>query len=219
MKSSHANMLIYLKGTRSTELNNLIDFLYNGEAFIPQEELKVFLETGREFKVKGLQCVLTGVGEIVPEDTKHHKTTYEYSTNEDDLDHKSISDQRLLFASSNDAQGGNLVKLDEDQFQLNRNELRTFDFQIEQMIEKNESAWKCKVCGKTNERNTALRKHVEIHIDGMTLACHICNKTFSNRPNLTSHISKYHSGMFSCDICEKSAMNRVAYNRHKRTNH
>ena len=98
MKSSLPNMLIYLMGTRSTELNNLIDFLYNGEAFIPQEDLEVFLETGREFKVKGLQCVLTGVGEnvgeIVPEDTKHHKTADEYSTNEDDLHHKSISDQR-----------------------------------------------------------------------------------------------------------------------------
>ena len=52
-KSDHTNMLIYLKGISNADLDNVIDFLYNGEAFITQEELKMFLDTAQELQVKG----------------------------------------------------------------------------------------------------------------------------------------------------------------------
>ena len=48
MKSNHNNMLIYLKGISSAQLEPIIDFMYRGEAFITQDELKQFLETGKE---------------------------------------------------------------------------------------------------------------------------------------------------------------------------
>merc|ERR1719370_221872 len=61
MKSNHSNMLVYLKGISSDKLAPVIDFIYNGEAFITQEQLKVFIETGKELQVKGLEGELTGV--------------------------------------------------------------------------------------------------------------------------------------------------------------
>ena len=60
MKSNHNNMLIYLKGLSSEKLEPLIDFMYNGEVFITQEHLAIFIETGKELKMKGLQSGLTG---------------------------------------------------------------------------------------------------------------------------------------------------------------
>merc|ERR1719233_693613 len=63
MKSNHSDMLVYLKGISSGKLEPVIDFIYNGEAFITQEELKVFIDTGKELKVKGLEGELTGIGE------------------------------------------------------------------------------------------------------------------------------------------------------------
>ena len=42
MKSDHTNILICLKGISSVELEHVTDFLYNGEAFISQEELTIF---------------------------------------------------------------------------------------------------------------------------------------------------------------------------------
>ena len=44
LNSDHTNMLVYLKGIRKAQLQNITDFLYNGEAFISQDELKLFLE-------------------------------------------------------------------------------------------------------------------------------------------------------------------------------
>ena len=46
MKSNHSNMLVYLKGISSDKLEPVIDFIYNGEAFITQEQIKEFIETG-----------------------------------------------------------------------------------------------------------------------------------------------------------------------------
>merc|ERR1719186_2180076 len=44
-KTNHINLFIYLKGINRVELEHVVDFLYNGEAFIAQEELNKFLET------------------------------------------------------------------------------------------------------------------------------------------------------------------------------
>merc|ERR1719322_599032 len=61
MKSNPKEMLIYLKGISSAKLEPVIEFLYNGETFITQEEVKVFIDTGKELKVKGLEGELTGI--------------------------------------------------------------------------------------------------------------------------------------------------------------
>ena len=55
LKNDDANMLIYLKGIRITQLENIVDFIYNGEASIMQEDLKEFLANGKELKLKGFQ--------------------------------------------------------------------------------------------------------------------------------------------------------------------
>ena len=62
MKTNHNNLLIYLKGINSAELDHVTDFLYNGETFITQEELQMFLETAKESQTKGLQGDLQGMG-------------------------------------------------------------------------------------------------------------------------------------------------------------
>merc|ERR1719158_1503715 len=61
MKNNQSNMLVYLKGVHSAKLEPVLDFIYNGEAFIAQKQLKVFIETGKELQVKGLEGELTGV--------------------------------------------------------------------------------------------------------------------------------------------------------------
>merc|ERR1712086_1064757 len=63
MKTNHSNMLIYLKGISSAELEPVIDFIYNGEAFITQDYLTNFLGTAKELQIKGLLGDLEGIGE------------------------------------------------------------------------------------------------------------------------------------------------------------
>merc|ERR1712055_301411 len=68
LKSNQTNMLIYLKGINSVQLEHLLDFIYNGEASVGEEELKEFLETGKELQVKGFEAYVSGVGGGTKED-------------------------------------------------------------------------------------------------------------------------------------------------------
>jgi len=202
MKSNHSNMLVYLKGISSDKLEPVIDFIYNGEAFITQEQLKVFIETGKELQVKGLEGDLTGVDE--------NKTEMPMNPQENEQKYDNYYAEKVFTGSSEVAKmnGGNL--------QTTNAEL---SLQINEMIEKKEGVWGCKICGKTATTNSGIHRHAEIHIEGMSHICHICSKTFPNRPCLRKHISDIHSELFSCDICGKTGMGRMAYRNHKRRKH
>ena len=93
------------------------------------------------------------------------------------------------------------------------------NFQLDLVTLKIQGVWQCKVCGITAGKRGHIRYHAEIHIGGISRPCHICSKTFSTRKNLNSHISKNHTGIFICDICEMAGMNRAAYNKHQRNYH
>ena len=107
-----------------------------------------------------------------------------------------------------------IAEMDEGNHQIRTN--NELDLQITKMIEKNEGVWRCKICGKTTTQKQKIQKHAELHIEGMSHACHICNKTFTNRPNLSNHISQIHTELFSCNICQKTGFNRNSYRMHKR---
>merc|ERR1712179_684126 len=91
------------------------------------------------------------------------------------------------------------------------------DLRLLEMIEKCDGVWKCKVCGRTSNRCSNIKEHAQLHIEGISHFCHICNKSFPNRPSLRNHIKGIHSELSSCDLCGKSGMNKASYFQHKRS--
>ena len=65
---------------------------------------------------------------------------------------------------------------------------------IEALTEYNHDSgfWSCRECGKSFKYKFNLRRHAEIHIDGLTYSCATCGKTFSQRSTLRNHISRRH---------------------------
>merc|ERR1712098_337575 len=74
------NMLIYLKGIKGFELEPVLDFLYYGEASISHEDLKVFLEIGKELMVKGMDGDTTSIEGSGPEDFNKCQMKEDFST-------------------------------------------------------------------------------------------------------------------------------------------
>ena len=62
-RNRHPHPLLYMRGLRSEDLTAILDFLYQGEANVCQENLDSFLALAEELKLKGL----TGNTEKEPE--------------------------------------------------------------------------------------------------------------------------------------------------------
>ena len=53
-KYKHPHPLVYLKGVKYSEIVSLLNFIYQGEVNVAQEDLSSFLAVAEELKVKGL---------------------------------------------------------------------------------------------------------------------------------------------------------------------
>ena len=133
---------------------------------------------------------------------------------------ESIFDPLEELADTGDNSDVALVKTEKEDVVIIKN--IELDLQIEQIIEKHEGLWQCKVCGKTiQSRNSKqnMRDHAEIHIKGISHSCNMCDKTFSTRHSLRSHKSYHSELLFTCNVCGKSGMNKMSYANHKKRAH
>ena len=195
IKNNHSNMLIYLKGIHGEQLVNIMDFIYSGEAFVAQEDINLFLETAKELGIKGLDGEVAG----------NAATQTVSDKNCDDI--LTESDEKVL-------------KDNDTAFNYIKTEFNTVDelgYGIEKLIEKIDNWWTCKTCAKTMRKKTDMQRHAEIHIKGLSHACKFCDKKYSTRNSLRSHISDVHRGTFSCGVCELTRMNNSTYRNHKLT--
>ena len=63
---------------------------------------------------------------------------------------------------------------------------------IDALAEHGGDGWKCKRCGKQDKNRSWIRRHIESHIEGFTFPCHLCEKTFSRRYQLKTHMGVGH---------------------------
>ena len=75
-QNNHPQPIIYLRGVKSQYLEYLIDFVYQGEINILEEELEEFLALAEDLEVKGLGSLDTEVKEDI-EKLKNNKNISE----------------------------------------------------------------------------------------------------------------------------------------------
>merc|ERR550519_923537 len=72
------------------------------------------------------------------------------------------------------------------------------DCVINSMIEKHGDVWACTRCGKSAQdaRGKAnLRRHIEVHIEGVAYNCDLCGKSSGSKNGLNQHKAKYHRSL------------------------
>ena len=226
MKKTHhdnsVHMIVYLKGIKSDELQHVTEFLYSGQTSILEEDLKHFLETGRELGVKGLQSELYDNQtdrdpEYPPYPSQDYEGTHSELENDDEMNVIASGSVDLLDAYADTATIDTsddtvFVKTEEIEQQLSMDE--DLDKKIEQIIAKSGNDWICNVCGKTRSKKQHIKYHAETHMEGVN-TCPLCGKTFSTRKYLQQHVSNVHSELYTCDFCGKSDMTRSLKYKHK----
>ena len=174
--NAHSHPLLCLDGINSSELNNVIDFIYTGELQLYQENLDRFLQIAQKLQLQGIQSSEeNGIKEKI--ETKYDAVVAE-SDSMNFTEH--IGAKKIISMTSEDFQS-----------------IEELDSYIEKQIMKTEEGFTCNICNKTGRLRSNIKEHIEIHIDGLTFDCNICGKIMGTRNALRMHKKKIHKNCSS----------------------
>ena len=207
-KNKHPHPLIYLRGVKSKDLLAIVDFLYFGEANVYQEDLDSFLAIAEELQLKGLRgkpnsnvSTKTELGAQEKENKIHNlEPTMSKSS------HLTKSDFTEKF-SSTDHENGTMEPWDHETMENGTVALTSyFSGNVRELDDKCNSmmlktlkkdntghpVYKCVACGKEAINNN-LKKHIEAnHLEGVSIPCNVCEKTFRSRDAKRQHYLIHH---------------------------
>ena len=179
-KNKHSHPMLCLEGVTSKDVRNMMDYIYNGELQIFQEDLDRFLNIAQRLKLEGL-IKDPALGQ---EDANHFETENIKKVLEPVQKTPSYHQKRPERSA--------IAKVDTS---MNSDNFSEVNEQIEEnMLINAENMWECRVCYRTFARNRKdnLRKHIETHLDGLSFDCQMCDKTFRLRNSLAAHKNRAH---------------------------
>ena len=199
-KNKHPHPLIYLKGFHSRDFLPILDFLYFGEANVFQEDLDSFLAIAEEIQLKGLT---EQTSNDLIESKENTKLSEPMDKNNDMFQKAKTYQQEIIPKEKVSLHGSTAVVISDH----SRTDLQALDEKVKSMMEKSQNiyipngknpnvakqkAYICKVCGKEGLSHH-LRDHIEAnHLEGISIPCEFCEKSFKTRINLNHHRNKVH---------------------------
>merc|ERR1712129_57440 len=209
LKNKHVNPLIYMRGMKMDDLVAIMDFLYYGETSVYEENIDNFLALAEELKLKGLskrsrnEPKPNEIGSDQTENNKKNKTVKKEENATADLlvpsndQHVSAIPQE---AEAEKESEGNIA-LPSYTF---TGEMHELDAKIKSMMIPSENfvqngksskarAHTCTVCGKEGLGKN-IKDHIEAyHVEGVSLPCGFCDRTFRSRSALRHHNRNNHT--------------------------
>ena len=187
-RNTHSHPLLYLSGVDSQSLSLVLDYIYQGEVQIYQENLNSFLDIAQRLKIEGLQSN----GESLDGGSSNQES-YKDKKSEADIDVKDI----LIDVDEKDPKKSqNLTRrLPQNKIVSAVQSMSSWevDDRIQELIERREGLLYCQVCDYKTNRLSNVKEHVEIHIEGLSYTCQFCDKTFRSKNSYRVHIKRNHA--------------------------
>ena len=183
--SQHPNPMICLDGIKFTDVNNILDYVYNGEVKIEEEGLDRFLKIAKRFQLEGISGEAEAEFCSVEETAKSHFSSVIEKFENEIIDTKPSTPHPTLRHNANDK----VIK-------LNNSDSEGFEGTVDELYSKITSAqyngvwYNCKVCEKGFKKKYHIREHVESHIQGLSFTCEGCNQQFTTSHILRDHMAK-----------------------------
>ena len=178
--NKHSHPMLCLNGVNKGDLENILDFIYNGEIQIFQDHLDQFLEIAQRFQLEGL---IKGEPKNDPELEQFEDDNAFTENNTMDI----VPETKARNTVKTQSDIKKLIVVESSNF-ANIEEL---DQKLNEMIERVEGEGqqrRCLHCGKISRDINVAREHAETHIEGLSFPCQYCEKTFRSRNALRLHI-------------------------------
>ena len=178
---SHA--LICLEGLNQRDLNNILDYIYQGEVKIHQEDLERFLGIAERLKLDGLirgeEPEFQGKIEKGLEEDSHQTDFFIAASPL--LESKKIKEVVIKEKPDIAFQSSEFQSLDD------------LDKKIEDSYTKDtDGSFTCHYCGKSFKNSGHIKEHVEAHIEGLSFPCTFCDSILRSRMGLRRHTQRQH---------------------------
>ena len=189
--NKHSHPLLCLEGVSSQNLNFVLDYIYQGEVQIFQEQLDDFLKIAQKYQLEGLTT--TEAEEIKAVDVDDYQAVSSVDQQTPPV-RKQRTKQRKSFVvkeESGDLSTSSVVSVDLD----NSTTEVTKQMILENVEFRADGSAVCNICGKTTQGNHAkyiINQHMETHIEGISFSCENCGKSFRSKNSLRSHKSQKH---------------------------
>ena len=175
----HAHPILCLEGLKFQDVQNILDYIYNGELNIYQEHIDRFLEIAQRLKIKGL----------IGQDYSPYDTITEVNKVE-----TCVQDQPEYVADKS-----SLQKIDSNERKIvplscgDFDTIEKLDQKVLESYSRDEDGYlSCHYCSRIFKQQSHIKEHVEIHFDGLVLKCDYCEKTCRSRKALRCHKYQFH---------------------------
>ena len=184
--NKHSHPLLCLEGMSSSDISNILDYMYNGEVKIFQDDIDRFLAVAQRFK-------LEGIGEEILNDPSKPKTR------QDTLMRDCAKINPMILPQVNELNAttelATTMENESIKMAMTDEEKINIDDKIHQLVVKtNDGLFQCNLCGKSAKQKIHVKNHIEAkHLEGIEIPCPICGKKFRSNNSLFIHKSRFHS--------------------------
>ena len=180
--NDHSHPLIYLNGVDSTNMQFILEYMYDGKVSIYQDQLEVFLSKAQTMKVSGI---------IGDQEETVARSPLKTTKSEPLLDispppTKQLPKKTIMPKKNDDDKQLTAVFKHNETIPLD--DMNELDSKIQELTDRIDGVWTCKSCGKTAQRKRDLHWHIESHFGDLALPCGHCDKTFRSKRAIESHI-------------------------------
>ena len=183
--NTHANPLLYLGGVSSVNLGLILDYIYHGEVNLFQEQLDSFLETAQKLEIQGL----LGDNE---DNLNEEMNLDEFIMPDQQSEEKKIAKVEQTVSFITKRQHNLRPALDFTKFNVGSWTPEEIEQKTLDLYEKKDGVFSCLACDYSAISASKMKRHIEVHFDGLSYTCTFCNKQFRSKNSLIKHKSTVH---------------------------
>ena len=195
-KTKHPHPLVYMRALKSEDLMAIIDFLYCGETNVYQDNLDSFLDIAEELQLKGLMGrnhIDKGEINEIPKLGKIPKNEFQIPKFSEPCQARN-DEEMAASVREYDPSVGTLALANDISGDFQELDNKTTSMMTKTSIKnaRGKPLYKCTLCGK-EAPHTNLKNHIEAnHMEGISIPCNLCEKSFRSRNALAIHKHSYH---------------------------